>query len=161
MQMSYQAVVATPFGALGVRMQSGALTAIDFLPARPPSCPTVNEAAADVTAQLTRYLDNPHHPFDFPLSLGGTPFQQSVWHALQAIPVGETVTYAELAQRLSSGPRAVANACGANPIPVVIPCHRVVAKGGLGGFMKGRETNSLSIKQWLLAHERGQSSIAG
>jgi methylated-DNA-[protein]-cysteine S-methyltransferase len=161
MQMSYQAIVAAPFGALGVRLHDKALAAIDFLTGAPSPSPTVNAAAEAVATQLARYLDNPHHQFDFPLSLVGTPFQRQVWQALRAIPVGETITYAELAQRVSSGPRAVANACGANPVPIVIPCHRVVAKGGLGGFMKGRETNSLSIKHWLLAHERGQSSIAG
>lgn len=161
MQQDYQAVIAAPFGALGVRVAEGVLTGIDFLPATSRPLAPGDAATQAICAQLIKYLKNPSHPFDLPLSLGGTPFQQRVWHAMQAIPVGETLTYAELARRISSGPRAVANACGANPLPVVIPCHRVVAKGGLGGFMRGREAASLSIKQWLLVHERGESSTAG
>jgi methylated-DNA-[protein]-cysteine S-methyltransferase len=83
-----------------------------------------------------------------------------VWDALCRIPVSETITYAELARQLGSGARAVANACGANPLPIVIPCHRVVAKSGLGGFMRGNEVASLEIKRWLLNHERSTSSPA-
>jgi methylated-DNA-[protein]-cysteine S-methyltransferase len=161
MQTDYQAVVAAPFGALGVRAVDGVLAGIDLLPGflEPRAANAVDTQA--ICAQLIEYLKNPHHPLDLSMSLTGTTFQQRVWRAIQAIPVGETVTYAELAHRISSGPRAVANACGANPIPVVIPCHRVVAKSGLGGFMGGREATSLSIKQWLLAHERGESSTIG
>lgn len=161
MQTGFQAVVAAPFGALGVRVADGVLTGIDFLPAAAPPLAPVDGATRAICAQLTAYLQNPYHCFDVPMSVNGTPFQQRVWRAMQAIPVGTTLTYAELAQRVASGPRAVANACGANPIPVVIPCHRVVAKSGLGGFMRGRAAGSLFIKQWLLAHERGESSTAG
>lgn len=161
MQTDYQAIVAAPFGALGVRVADGVLTGIDFLPATTCPIAPMDAATQAICAQLTEYLQDPRRRFDFPLFPAGTPFQQRVWRAMQAIPAGETLTYAELAQRVVSGPRAVANACGANPIPVVIPCHRVVAKDGLGGFMCGREAGSLSIKQWLLAHERGKSSTAG
>lgn len=161
MQKDYQAIVAAPFGALGVRVTDGVLTAIDFLPDAVLPLAPADAATQTICAQLIEYLKNPYRSFDFPMSLTGTPFQQRVWRALQVIPVGETLTYAELARRISSGPRAVANACGANPLPVVIPCHRIVAKGGLGGFMRGREAGALSIKQWLLAHERGESSTAG
>ena len=161
MQTDYQAIVAAPFGALGVRVADGVLTGIDFLPDVSELRAAKDVATQTICAQLTDYLKNPHHPLDFPMCLTGTPFQRRVWRAMQAIPVGETLTYAELAQRVSSGPRAVANACGANPIPVVIPCHRVVAKNGLGGFMGGREADSLSIKQWLLVHERSEPRAAG
>ena len=161
MQTDYHAIVAAPFGALGVRVADGVLTGIDFLPDVSELRAAKDVATQTICAQLTDYLKNPHHPLDFPMCLTGTPFQRRVWRAMQAIPVGETLTYAELAQRVSSGPRAVANACGANPIPVVIPCHRVVAKNGLGGFMGGREADSLSIKQWLLVHERSEPHAAG
>lgn len=161
MRGDHQAIVAAPFGALGVCVTDGVLTGIDFLPDASELRAACDEATQTICVQLTDYLRNPHHPFDFSICLTGTPFQQRVWCAMQAIPVGETLTYAELAQRVSSGPRAVANACGANPLPVVIPCHRVVAKSGLGGFMGGREAASLSIKQWLLAHERSEPRAAG
>jgi len=161
MHTVYRAIVAAPFGALGVRMRNGALAGIDFLPVVSALRAAKDMETQTICAQLIEYLKNPHHPWDFPMLLTGTPFQLRVWGALQTIPVGETLTYAELARQVSSGPRAVANACGANPIPIIIPCHRVVAKGGLGGFMQGREAGSLSIKQWLLAHERSESHAAG
>ena len=161
MHTGYQAVIAAPFGALGVRVADGVLAGIDFLPVVSELCAANDMETQTICAQLTEYLKNPHHPVDFPLLLTGTPFQLRVWRALQTIPVGETLTYTELARQVSSGPRAVANACGANPIPVIIPCHRVVAKGGLGGFMQGHEAGSLSIKQWLLAHERSEPRAAG
>jgi methylated-DNA-[protein]-cysteine S-methyltransferase len=152
-------VVAAPFGALGVRMSDGMLVAIDFLPPSRPFAST-DPATRAVCARLAEYLRDPHRPFDLPVRVAGTPFQQRVWSAIRQIPVGETLTYTELAQRVASGPRAVANACGANPIPVVIPCHRVVAKHGLGGFMQGRKAGSIFIKQWLLQHERSKPAPA-
>ena len=161
MHTDYQAVVTAPFGALGVRVEDGVLAGIDFLPAVSELRAANDVKTQTICAQLTEYLKNPRHLLDFPMHLTGTPFQLRVWRALQTIPVGETLTYTELARQVSSGPRAVANACGANPIPIIIPCHRVVAKGGLGGFMQGREAGSLSIKQWLLAHERSEPRAAG
>jgi methylated-DNA-[protein]-cysteine S-methyltransferase len=82
----------------------------------------------------------------------GTAFQRRVWQAIAAIPVGQTRTYGQIARQIGSGPRAVANACGANNTPLLIPCHRVVAQNGIGGFMQSKQ-NGLLIKQWLLAHE--------
>jgi methylated-DNA-[protein]-cysteine S-methyltransferase len=82
----------------------------------------------------------------------GTPFQRRVWQAISAIPKGQVLTYSEIAQQVGSGPRAVANACGANHLPLVIPCHRVVAKDGLGGFMNGA-VGGQKVKKWLLKHE--------
>ena len=83
----------------------------------------------------------------------GTSYQKKVWQALVKIPYGQTKTYGEIAKSINSGPRAVANACGANPWPILIPCHRAIAKEGIGGFMKGRKKNHLKIKLWLLQHE--------
>jgi methylated-DNA-[protein]-cysteine S-methyltransferase len=157
----YQAVLSVPFGALGLRIEQDSLTGIDFLPASVPSMPPQGVFARHASMALQRYFEDPHQPFNLPLELGGTPFQQRVWQCIAAIPVGKTITYSELAERVGSGPRAVANACGANPVPVIIPCHRVLARNGVGGFMQGRELGSLSIKQWLLAHERGESHTAG
>ncbi|MDR2875909.1 MAG: methylated-DNA--[protein]-cysteine S-methyltransferase [Methylobacillus sp.] len=156
----YQAILPTPFGALGLRVSRDALTGIDFLPASAPPVPPQTAFARQVCAALRAYLDDPRRPFDLPLEFGGTEFQRRVWRAIAAIPAGKTLTYSELAEKVGSGARAVANACGANPMPVIIPCHRVVARDGLGGFMKGRARGSLNIKQWLLAHERGESRAA-
>jgi methylated-DNA-[protein]-cysteine S-methyltransferase len=78
-----------------------------------------------------------------------------VWQAIMQIQRGHTQTYGELARKLFSGPRAVGQACGANPIPIIVPCHRVLGSGNLGGFMNCDEGDPLAIKRWLLMHERG------
>lgn len=107
--------------------------------------------------QVMQYLQQASATFNLPVNQQGTAFQQKVWQAISAIPCGKTSTYTELAQQIGSGPRAVANACGANQLPLLVPCHRVVAKSGLGGFMQGKH-NGLLIKQWLLRHEGAQST---
>jgi methylated-DNA-[protein]-cysteine S-methyltransferase len=161
MNHEYQVVLRVPFGALGLRVEQGQLSEIHFLPATAEAIEPQDEFAKVASASLQHYFSDPMHDFQLPLMLKGTPFQQRVWQAIAAIPPGSTLTYSELAAKVDSGPRAVANACGANLIPVIIPCHRVVARSGLGGFMQGRNRDSLSIKQWLLAHERGESNTAG
>lgn len=77
-----------------------------------------------------------------------------MWYEIGQIPCGETCTYADLAARIGSGARAVGNACGANPVPLVVPCHRVVASRGLGGFMNASGGFAREVKRWLLDHER-------
>jgi len=111
--------------------------------------PTAN--CEPVIAQLTDYFSGTRKSFDLPLSLHGTPFQLSVWNELLNIPYGETITYAELARRTGkpAAIRAVGAANGANPIPVIVPCHRVIGSNGtLTGYGGGIER-----KQWLLALE--------
>jgi len=155
----FAAMLPAPFGALGVRVAEGCLAGLEFLPpgtaTRAPDTPFLRRVAAELAA----YYADPAHPFSLPLAPAGTPFRQRVWAALLAIPVGRTMTYGELAQRLDSAPRAVGQAVGDNPIPILIPCHRVVAagfpeKGGLGGFNHSRTGFSQDIKRWLLTHER-------
>lgn len=149
------AVIDAPFGRLRLVAEDDALSGIDFLleplPPRKPATAVLREAAA----QLARYFDDPRHRFDLPLKLTGTPFQLKVWQALCEIPAGRPLTYGQLAEKLGTAPRAVGGACGANPLPVIVPCHRVVAAGGLGGFMHSRDGGPLDIKAWLIAHERG------
>lgn len=147
----FDAIVAAPFGALGVRARD-AVTEIRFIPHAKPLAPRT-ALAREVSAQLRAYLRDPAFRFDLPLETGGTEFQQRVWSALQAIRPGRVLTYGGLAERLHSGPRAIGGACRSNPIPVVVPCHRVVAAHGLGGFMGGVGSSDTRIKQWLLAHE--------
>ncbi len=99
-------------------------------------------------------MTEPNFIFDLCLHISGTTHQQRVWQAIQAIPSGKTSSYAEIAMQLHSAPRAVGRACGANRIPIVIPCHRVISKnGGLGGFMNASDGDPLVIKRWLLRHE--------
>lgn len=105
-----------------------------------------------VIAQISEYLAGERRYFSIPLRLKGTAFQLKVWNELSRIPYGETITYKELAERIGSpgACRAVANACGANPFPIIIPCHRVIASGGkYGGY-----TGGLDIKLSLLEIEK-------
>ena len=155
--MDYQTCFPTPFGVLGIRCTTDAITSIDFLPLDTPAFAPQNNLARQTCKVLLHYLRDPGQLTALPLSLAGTAFQQRVWQVICRIPPGQTLTYSELAQQVGSGARAVANACGANPIPLFVPCHRVVAANGLGGFMRGRDSASLNIKRWLLDHERSAS----
>ena len=151
--MDYQAKLPVPFGVLGIRCTEDALTGIDFLPAGERPQPATSALADAVCVQLQRYLENPDAQFSVPLNTNGTPHQQKVWQALLSIPRGKTRRYGELAAELKSSAQAVGQACGANPIPIIIPCHRVVGRAGLGGFMQHASGASIDIKRWLLAQE--------
>ena len=152
-KMNYQAKLSVPFGVLGIRCTDDALTGIDFLPAYEKLRRANNGFAATVCEQLLRYIENSGTQFTVPLQLNGTPHQQKVWQAICGIPCGQTRSYGELSIKLKSAAQAVGQACGANPIPIIIPCHRVVGKAGLGGFMRHGSGESLDIKRWLLTHE--------
>ena len=149
-----QAKILTPFGVLGILCEADALTGIDFLPPDTlPQAPSSTFAQA-VCNQIAVYFDNADFHFNLPLKLNGSAHQRKVWQAMCAIPRGQTRQYGELARELSSSARAVGQACGANPIPIIIPCHRVVSKTGMGGFAHHRDGYELDIKRWLLAHEQ-------
>jgi len=151
----YQARLAAPFGVLGIYCDVDGLTGIEFLaPDIVPSSPN-NALSKMVCGQLLAYFDNPAFHFDLPLKFNGTAHQIKVWQAMCGIPCGKTRSYGELAAALHSSAQAVGQACGANPLPIVIPCHRVVGKAGLGGFMHHSGGYALDIKRWLLAHEGG------
>ncbi len=87
-------------------------------------------------------------------NLKGTAFQKRVWQALCNIPPGTTKTYGELAKELHTSPRAIGNACRKNPLPIIIPCHRVVAKNSLGGYAGARTGELIEFKKWLLENEK-------
>jgi methylated-DNA-[protein]-cysteine S-methyltransferase len=149
----WDVIVDAPGFALGVRLAADMVAGIEFLPVgltRSARCALGRE----VTHQLTAYLRDPLTPFDLPLAAAGTLHQRAVWQVMRAISPGSTLTYGEVAAQIGSSPRAVGGACGANPFPVVIPCHRIVAAGGrLGGFAHSTAGFLPGIKRWLLAHE--------
>jgi methylated-DNA-[protein]-cysteine S-methyltransferase len=150
----YQAIVAAPTFSLGIRCSDDEITGIDFLEPR-AEVPPKSLLAKEAVRQLRAYLKNARFDFSLPLAPAGTPFQRRVWAGIAAIPSGATRSYGELADDIKSGPRAVGNACGANPYPLVVPCHRVVAANqGLGGFARNRGGFLLDVKRWLLEHER-------
>lgn len=149
---TFDAVVAMPGFALGLRSGPEALTEIRFLSARPARA-AGSSLAMEAVRQILAYRDDPDFRFCLPLAPTGTEFRRRVWAAIAAIPRGEVRTYSELARALGSSARAVGQACGDNPLPVIVPCHRVVAKAGLGGFAHSREGRLPDIKRWLLTHE--------
>ena len=152
----FQACVRTPFATLGVQASDTHVTGIRFLaPSTPALMPKRNSIAHLACVQLQAYLENPSFEFDLPLKIAGTRHRLAVWEAMQRIPAGRTRTYGDIAHDLKSSARAVGGACGSNPIPVVIPCHRVIAaNGAIGGFMGAKADGfELGIKRWLLGHE--------
>jgi methylated-DNA-[protein]-cysteine S-methyltransferase len=150
----WTATLAAPFAVLGVRSDGRAVTAVAYLPPDEPIVAPRDRIAERAVKELKGYLADPEFRFTVPLATGGTPFQRRVWDAIAAIPRGESRTYAEVARAVSSGPRPVGQACGANRIALIIPCHRVVAsRGALGGFMNAASGDAIAIKRWLLTHE--------
>ena len=145
--------MATPFAVLGIRAAGDSLTGIEYLPRGAATLAPLNRLAERACRQIERYLDDPGFRFDLPFDYRGTDFQCRVWRAIHAIPSGETLTYVDIARRLNTAPRPVGGACGANRIPLVIPCHRVLGSNGLGGFMNARSGFPLEVKRWLLRHE--------
>ena len=149
--------IATPLGPVWLRGTDAAITDA-WLPdgdggGDPGWGPDEPGALPGGRAQVAAYFDGTRDAFDLPLAPEGSPFQRRVWDALRAIPRGETRSYGDVARSLGDpgAARAVGAANGANPIPLLIPCHRVVAAdGSLGGF-----SGSLSVKKALLRHEGG------
>ncbi|CAG1008513.1 Methylated-DNA--protein-cysteine methyltransferase [Burkholderiales bacterium] len=153
MTNAYSAVMTAPFGVLGLVVRGEALAGVDFLPAATPLVPARDALTREAVRQLGAYFENPRFAFDVPLLIAGTEFQKRVWALMCAIPVGAAKSYGEAARDLKSAARAVGGACGANPLAIVIPCHRIVAARGLGGFMGRTVDDTLKIKRWLLQHE--------
>lgn len=150
-----ETVLDTPVGPIGLHWTGKTLTGVDLEPPGPIEAQgeVPDPTRATLVQQLDQYFADGTTSFDLSLDLGGTPFQQRVWAAIRAIPPGSTRTYRDLARDLGSAPRAVGQACRANPCPIVLPCHRVVAVDGLGGFAGDRTGRKLAVKRWLLRHE--------
>ncbi len=165
-----RAIMQTPFGPISIRWDADAVLGIELAPGLDlgganPDTPTLRCVTEPSLAnpetrlqdaiiqQLSDYLESRATGFALPVRLQGTAFQRRVWSALTDIGFGQTRTYGELARRLATSPRAVGQACRANPCPILIPCHRVVAANGLGGFAGDRGGRKLAVKRWLLGHE--------
>jgi methylated-DNA-[protein]-cysteine S-methyltransferase len=149
----YDAILDAPPCRLGVCFTGANLTRLDFLPAGARMSRKLDARAAQLAAELDAYWRDATHVFRLPFTPVGTAFQLRVWQALQAIPAGKPTTYGALAKQLGTAARAVGQACGSNPLPILIPCHRVLAANGLGGFMHAASGAPLDVKRWLLAHE--------
>lgn len=140
--------ISSPVGNLVLDEADGAIVAIRW-----STEPAGNGSAllTEAARQLDAYFAARLSDFDLPLRPAGSTFEQRVWSAMRDIPYGQTRCYGDLAKSIGSAPRAVGGACGKNPIPIVIPCHRVLAKAGLGGYSG---SGGLDTKQALLTLER-------
>lgn len=155
---------ASPLGLLTVTSNGQALTALDWPEAHQPATPlstiptpetpdpTADAITRQAVAELQAWFAGEQRDFTVPLAPAGTPFQRRVWQAMAAIPYGQTWSYGQLAAAVGSAPRAIGGACGRNPLPIILPCHRVVNHAGaLHGYSGA---GALITKAWLLAHER-------
>lgn len=153
--------VETPFGAVRIRAQDDYVVSVDFVALSPAQSQTTNKILLQAQQQLLSYCRQGRSTFDLPLRLKGTAFQQRVWRALQDIPAGQVLTYGDLAALLKSSPRAIGGACRANPAPIIVPCHRVVSRHGVGGYSGDTEGANMDIKLGLLRHEGVEMSATG
>ncbi len=145
---------ATPFAVLAIVTDGAVVTGVRYLPRQTATKVPHDRAAERACREIERYLDDPEHVFQLPYRLEGTAFQRRVWREIEKLFPIKTITYGDLARRIGSAARAVGGACGTNPVPLFVPCHRVLAAGGLlGGFMGGKDDFPLSVKRWLLRHE--------
>lgn len=140
-----QATLLTPLGPLTLTEAGGQITALHWHAAAQDPTPLLEEALAQVQAYFDRRLTR----FDLPLHFG-SGLHERVRRAMFAIPFGETRTYGDLARDLKAPAQAIGQACGANPIPILIPCHRILGAQGLGGFSA---RGGVETKVWLLKHE--------
>lgn len=144
----------SPLGELTVFEEGGSIVALEW--GRGAAAGAATPVLAEAKRQLDAYFDDPTAPFDLPLAPAGTPFQRRVWDAMRAIPPGQVRSYGAVARALGSVARAVGGACGANPIPIIIPCHRIVgAAGTIGGYSGG---DGHDTKRTLLAHEQAAAA---
>jgi methylated-DNA-[protein]-cysteine S-methyltransferase len=153
----YDVVIRTPVGHVGLTTGAGAVTGV-ALATKQRCRPAGNATARRAAEELEAFFFDPAHVFEMPVQVRATPFQQRVLSLLRQIPAGSTRTYGDVARELGTSPRAVGGACRANPCPIFIPCHRVVASdGGLGGFGGRRGGEWLGIKRTLLERERARA----
>ena len=150
----FSAIVPAPFGAIGIRIEGDVLKELSYLSPQYKAKPASDKLSKKVAMQVAAYLKNPDYAFDLDLPDVGTEHQRKVWSVINAIPRGKVLTYGEVAHKIRSAPRAVGQACGANWFPLIIPCHRVTATGGIGGFARHDGGFHQSVKRWLLQHEQ-------
>ncbi|VAX08827.1 Methylated-DNA--protein-cysteine methyltransferase [hydrothermal vent metagenome] len=145
----------SPIGILAIQFTGACVSGLSFLDSMDvqSELESAQPELERFRTQLQNYFAAVPRGFNLPLQLKGTDFQQRVWAALQQIPMGEVRTYGQLAEQLHSSARAVGNACRHNPVPLIVPCHRVVSARGLGGFCGRTDGPEVRRKHWLLSHE--------
>lgn len=149
----HNGILPSPIGPLGISYTDQTLTWIEFLPRGTACFAGTDPFWHTIIDEFQAYFQDPHYTVQLRYTMTGTPFQKRVWQALCKIPRGQTVTYGELAHTLKTSARAIGNACRRNPLPLIVPCHRIVSKQGLGGFAGAIDGELIEIKQWLLDKE--------
>jgi len=163
-EQRYDVVFATDLALIGLLFDGDKLTRVKYLDRKSQKVTPVkslNQLAKAVKSKIKKYI-NPRSKtkkLNIDVSLNVTPFQARVLEQLKKIPYGETRTYGEIAKTLKTSPRAVGNACRNNPLPIIIPCHRVVAAKDIGGYDGAKSGDLLAIKYRLLEMEGGYSAI--
>jgi methylated-DNA-[protein]-cysteine S-methyltransferase len=161
----FTAIIASPLPEtrIGARCNQQGIYRLQFLPLhgpcyQPQSGQPYHHLIEQLCTALQHYFTRPETDFQLPLAASGSMFQHRVWQAISTIPSGETLSYGQLARQLDSSARAIGGACRANPLPLLVPCHRVIAANGQQGGFLGQTGNSAAIKHWLLQHEHGTIS---
>ncbi len=156
MSLLAQALIETQVGRIAVINDDDGLSRIDLFANDVRYRVSQSNALTELLLeQLNCYFNKSQCEFDIPLAIKGTDFQKRVWRKLCEIPAGETWTYGQLAKTLETSARAIGGACRHNPIPIVIPCHRIVAAKGVGGYSgQWKQGKKIDIKAWLLNHEQ-------
>jgi methylated-DNA-[protein]-cysteine S-methyltransferase len=150
MTMGY---IDTPIGRIGLVWEDDVVTGVDLTPRGPVRHHQVSAVPTHLADGLLNYFDDPALAIPLQVRARGTAFQEHVWSELRTISVGETRTYGAVSRRVGGSARAVGQACRANPCLILIPCHRVLAVRGLGGFAGDIDGRKLEVKRWLLRHE--------
>ncbi|KMT65229.1 methylated-DNA--[protein]-cysteine S-methyltransferase [Catenovulum maritimum] len=160
MQAVAQALMTTPIGLIAVKNTQDALIGIELQADKMPySVSGENNLTAEIVAQINAYFAGELQIFDLPIYASGTNFQTKVWQQLKNIDYGHVLTYGEFAKTIETSARAIGGACRHNPIPIVIPCHRIVAANGIGGYSgQWRLGQKVDVKRWLLTHEQKQAN---
>ena len=155
----YDVTVEFPKFKVGVATRGGVVTQLKYLPLSAPSIAATNPLAEKAAQQLEAYKRDPNSRFDLPVVVEGTELQKSVWKAMCAIPHGKTRTYGDLARELGADAQDIGQCCGDNRLPLVIPCHRIVAANGIGGFAHATSGYLVETKRWLLMHEAAATAF--
>lgn len=150
---NFDVAFKSPVGWLGLRTENGKLVELALSEDEPENSGQENPVLQTSLRALDSYFSGSSKVIFPEMQAVGTPFQKRVWQELSAIPFGYTLTYGEVARRLNTHPRAVGGACRANPLVVLVPCHRVVSASGLGGFSGHATGHWPRVKDWLLRHE--------
>ena len=155
----YDVTVEFPKFKVGVATRDGIVTELKYLPLSAPAIAAKNPLAEKAAWQLEAYKRDPNNKFDLPVVIEGNEMQKAVWRSMCAIPRGKTRTYGDVARELGVDARDVGQCCGDNRLPLVIPCHRIVAADGIGGFGHATGGYLLEAKRWLLMHEAAATAF--